>query len=154
MRRRLFGTWRRKALTATGALVLVGSAAAAGFIIFNGVDGSGNGTFANSSETPAFTVTGTSQPELSPGADSDMDVSVVNNDADGAHTLVSLAGAFTSTPSECASHLQVVAGTIFSSYAPGQTKTGTVTIRTDSGIPLTCVGGTWSVSFSGTTTTP
>jgi hypothetical protein len=155
MRRTLLGTWRRKALTATGALVLVSSAAAAGFILYSGANGSGQGTFAGGTNSPAITITGTSQPELDQGGQADLNVTVTNNDPDAAHSLTNLDGTtFSTTPAECAAHMAVATATIIGSYAAGETRNGTVTIGTLPDIPSTCAGGTWTINFGGTTTTP
>jgi hypothetical protein len=72
-----------------------------------------------------------------------MTVSAVNNDADNSHTLDTVTGTFTSTPSECASHLHVGPFTgIDGSYAAAQTKTGQVEIDFDNTAPASCAAGT------------
>lgn len=157
MRRKLFGTWRRKALTATvTALVLVGSATAA-FLVYTGAEGTANGTFGNSEETAAFTITGTNEPVLVPGQLTTLNLSITNNDPDSAHTIVDLNGtAFTSTPADCASFLVIPAGFdgVTGSYAPGETRPGTLDIQAVAATPLTCAGATWAINFNATTTTP
>jgi hypothetical protein len=152
--RREQGSRRRKlAVSAVGALAVAGAAVAA-FLVFTGADGSGNGTFEAATLSPALTISGTSQPELSPGVNANMNVSVTSNDANASHDLVDLAGtAFSSSPPECASHLAVGgASGILGTYTPGQTKTGTINIGADASLPGSCAAGTWSVTFGGTTT--
>jgi hypothetical protein len=142
---------RKLVLVALAALALPAGALAA-FVVYTGVNGSGNGSYETGSTEAAITITGTSSPQMAPGSFQIMDVSAVNNDPSNAHVLSTVTGTFSSTPSSCAALMSLSnVSLVGSSFAAGQTKPGTVQINAGA-LPPECSGGTWSVTFGGTTT--
>jgi hypothetical protein len=143
---------RRKLYAILAAALVVPAVAVAAFVIYTGVEGSGSGTYEASETRVALTITGTSSPSLRPNTTNAMSVEVRNNNPSQAHTLTALSGTFTTSPAECKDHLRLdVPASILTSYPAGATVAKSVDIVALSTTPTSCAGGTWSVSFSGTT---
>jgi hypothetical protein len=134
---------------------VVTGVAVAAFGIFTGADGSGQGTYGPSTPQVALTFTGATQPVLTgPGDAKVMTINAVNHDTTAAHSLNTLTATFSSTPASCASHLSMGTVTfIGANFAPNfNASPGSVTVTTDATTPVACASGTWSVTFTGTTT--
>jgi hypothetical protein len=143
---------KRVVIAAVAAMALSGTALAA-WIIYSGVDGSGNGTLATSTTNKAVTVTVTGSTPLAPGTTTQLAASALNNDASASHTIQTLTGTFTANPSSCAQYLALKTGSdlIGVSIAAGATRTGQVPIELNGSAPVSCAGATWSVTFGGST---
>jgi hypothetical protein len=92
---------------------------------------------------------------LTPGSSTTVNVKLTNNDPSISHTVTTLTSAFTSSPVDCAAHLTtgtvtgVGGGTV---VAGGATVTGTIVVNADATLPNDCVGGSYTLTFTGTTT--
>ena len=158
-------TRRRKVIALVSAFALTSATTAlAAFLVFQGINGSSNGTFSAASISPALTVSNTAPQITGPGDVEAMSIHIVNNDASAQHTLTSLTPTITSTPAACATFLSFSYGT--SNPMPkalpasstfdtvgGTTATGSRVIAAG-GMPNSCAGGTYTITWSGTETSP
>lgn len=161
MRSFMFGSRRRVIITALVAALALPGAALAAWIIYSGVGGSASGSFTSTTTTQnAITVQLQGVPALAgPGDSEQMSVVLKNADPSNAHAVTALTGtAFSSTPSDCAAHLTYTDGggslnPIIGTSVPagGQVNSAGVTIHADASLPSDCVGGSYTLSFAGTT---
>lgn len=163
MRRKLFGTRRRKVFSAILATLLLGAGVGvAALIIYSGTSGSGSGSIETSSTLDAMTINGTSNPVLTVGAAPvAFPVSVANNDPNTAHaiTKAGFTATITSPTAGCASHIHLTGayltdpqGTgIYSMIGPasGVNMSTQMDIAADATTPLACAGATFSIAFAG-----
>src|SRR5215471_5250162 len=110
---RRFKSWRRRtqiAVVLVAALVFA-SAAFAGWAIFTGGQGTAQGSFGSATSTnPALTITdvGGGGPISGPNGQGSVKIAVNNvNPNNVAETITGETDTFTSTPSDCASHILV-----------------------------------------------
>ncbi len=157
---RLYRRPRRKVLVISiiGALVLAGAAVAA-FILYSGTNGSANGNFTSNQTTQAaLTISnGGSVPDLQgPGDSEQMPVLITNNNPNATEAATAVTATFTSTPSECASHLSYASiaghGINGDSIPAGGSDTQPVLISADATLPMTCRTGSYTVTFTGGST--
>lgn len=143
-----------------GAALFMSVGAAAAFLIYSGVTGTPGGSFSNvTSNTGAIVVTnnGTAPATLSPNSTVDVPLNVTNADPNNSHTITSgVTVAFSSNPAACASHLSLsslTAGVVSNGtvYTAGQVRTADLVIAADSTLPSTCEAGTYTATFTGTT---
>lgn len=139
---------------------LAAGAALAAFIIFTGITGSGNGTFAGSTTNAALTFTETSQPPaLDQNNEQQMPIKITNNDPNASHTIQTVTGSFTTKDSAgnddsatCTPFLRLDPGTLVgTTIAAGASLTTSIGIVGDSSLPPSCASGTYVVTFGGTT---
>lgn len=143
---------KRKLIAAPLLLLFFAGTAFAAWVVFSGASGSGQGSFASATQQTAITIAGTNQPALAPGASTPLQVSLTNNDPNNAHTLSGFTATFTAVPSNCASFLSEGPDSISGQSVPaGGTTNGTVMINLASNAPVSCANGSWSISFTGTT---
>jgi len=140
-----------------GALAL-STAALAAWIIYSGLGGSAGGTFSSATSSASaltYSDTGTAATALTPSSSTTVNVKITNSDPNIAHTVSTLTSTFTTTPTDCAAHLTigtvtgVGGGTV---VAAGGSVTGTIAVNADATLPADCVGGTFVMTFAGTTT--
>lgn len=156
MRRFLFGSRRRKVFAALGAIALTTGTAMAAWVVYTGWVGSGpnQGTFGSATTQTAITMAPVTIPQITgPGDSQGNTASFTNQDATDAHSITSATGVFTSTPSQCASHLSFsFPGDTFPiAFTAGQTRTLTVAVSAGPSIPVACAEGSYSFTVSGTT---
>ncbi len=133
------------------SLVLAGGAAAA-WIIYSGIGGTGNGSFAASSTIDAIDINGgTPSGPLGPGASVSLPLTLVNNDTVD-HRTNTVTATFSTTPTVCASHLSSAdVGNLNAITIPGGgTMSRSITVTSDGSTPIACASGTWTVAFAGT----
>lgn len=167
MRRRLFGSRRRKVFSALLATLLLGAGSAvAAFLIFNGVSGSGNGSFTNTTSTvPAFTIGSVATPVLVPGGASEaFPLTVKNEDTSASHQLKTLTVTSSSSVPGCDSYIEFDGATGAGTWsglnnslpltvaagATDSTAGANVRIQAKPTAPLACAGATWTINFGGT----
>jgi hypothetical protein len=153
MRNFLWSSRRRKTATAsTLAFLLVAAAAVAAFIVYTGASGSGSAHVQNATTLGAITISSGDNPELSPGATTGQQFQFHNNDPGAAHTVTSLSGNVTSSPSECSGSISFNAsGGVGVVLPPSGNDTAILTWTVSNSIPASCAGATVNVSLSGTT---
>ena len=153
---RRFKAWRRRTqlvVVLAAALVFAGSALAA-WVIFTGGQGAVQGSFGSATTSPALTITdlGSGSPISCPGCTGTVKLLVNNvNPNNVSETITGETDTFTSTPSDCASHLSVqgnapLAGTVVPPN--GSTPTEIITVAADSTIPGDCPNGSYTLHIS------
>ncbi len=155
------GRKRRTLIIGVIAALALPAAAFAAWIIYTGLNGSGSGSFGSATSTlTAVTITGGAVPNIAgPGDSENMPVTIQNN-APKPENVLSVTGTVTSTPSDCASHLTMTdpgysgPGTGVAPIGLGANGTFNgqhVVISADGTLPDDCQNGSYTVTFSGTT---
>jgi hypothetical protein len=157
-RRKLIGFLVGFALAAAGGAI-------AAIVIFSGVNGSGvSGSITITSTTQAaltFQVNG-AVAGLDGGSFVNIPVKLVNNDPSASHKWTAVGTvtvADNEQPATCSSHLSVDSAGLFSTFGnitvPVGTAgvTGTLKVSLDATTPISCNGTSYTVTFSGGTTT-
>jgi hypothetical protein len=153
---RRFKEWRRRtqiAVVLAAALVFAGSALA-GWVIFTGGQGTAQGSFGSATTTnPALTITdlGGGAPMSGPNGQGTVKIAVNNvNPSNVAETITGETDTFTSTPSDCASHLSVLTSPLVGMVVPPSGSTGTViiTLASDPSLPNDCPNGSFTLHIS------
>lgn len=153
----LFGSRKRRIIAAAavlGALATTGLAVAA-FVLFTGASGSTSGTIETATINAAITVAENNAGSPVPvgGSNSGSSLKLQNVDT-AAHQLNTLTGTFSSSPSQCASHLSYSMGgsnPVGTSLNPGQTLIVPITYSADATVPAACSAATWTLAWTGTT---
>lgn len=147
---------RARKVTTLGSLAAfaVASTAVAAFIFFSGASGTTQGTIETATINAALTVSEFAAPSPVPvGGSTTATVKIKNVDT-ATHTLTALTGAFSSSPSQCASHLSYTwpGGTpVGTQYLAGQTVNTQIAYAADASTPQSCSAATWTVAWTGTT---
>ena len=147
-----------------GAALAMSVGAAAAWVVFTGLSGTGGGKFTTATGGVALTLTAETPSSSAdyiqgPGQKGAIRASIVNN-AGVPETIASVtADSIATTPAECASHLTFDSAAFMTQAANlGPIGTGGVdttfpnTLVADSSLPSTCSDGTVTVTLSGTTT--
>jgi hypothetical protein len=154
---RKFKSWRRRtqiAVVVAAAFVFAGSAFA-GWIIFTGGQGTAQGSFGSATATnPALTITdvGGGGPISGPNGQGSVKIAVNNvNPNNVAETITGETDTFTSTPSDCASHLVVqpsspLVGMVV--QPGGSTGPLVINLASDSSLPNDCPNGTFTLHIN------
>ena len=158
---------KSKALAFVAGLALAAAAgAAAAFLIYSGLSGGSSGNFSSNASTQSALIVSSdgSVGALDAGGTVIMPIRVTNADGNDQHILSANATpSFTATPSVCASHLSVGAYTdpvsgnpsqafaAGTSYGPGQARQVQVAIVADASTPGVCANGSYTVSWTATT---
>jgi len=169
LKRFIWGSRKRKVLSALAVLALVISASAtAAFFLFSGVDSTTDGSFSTAPSTAAITVSSSAgNPTLTPGGPAvSYPLVFHNNDPDAAHTITANSLSFVAWGSGTGCAASVASAfTLNGTYAAmkaapivvpaggNNTTAGAgVTIAVSNSIAPGCSGGVWELTFSGTTT--
>jgi hypothetical protein len=142
-------------------IFLAAGAAAAAFVIYSlNIGGTGTGQFAAGTTQSAVQIseTGTA-PALDSGTQVNMAIHAVNIDPDHQHMINVVGGTFTTKTaggaddtSTCASHLSTGTSTLDgTNLTLGGTADGTIPIKADATTPGSCAAGSYTVTFTGTT---
>jgi hypothetical protein len=154
---RRFKSWRRRTQLGVGlvaALVFAGGALAA-WIVYTGGQGTATGSFGSATTNPALTITDLHSgiPISGPGTSGTLKIVVNNvNPNNVAETITGETDTFTSSPSDCASHLSVpnngspLIGTVVP--ANGSTPTEIMNVAADSSLPGDCPNGSYTLQIS------
>jgi len=154
---RRFKSWRRRtqiAVVLVAALVFA-SAAFAGWAIFTGGQGTAQGSFGSATSSgQALTITdlGGGVPIGGPNSGGTVRIAVDNvNPNNVAETITGETDTFTSTPSDCASHLLVqpsspLVGMVVQPF--GTAGPLTINLAADSSLPNDCPNGTFTLHIS------
>lgn len=156
---------KSKALAFVAGLALASAAGALAFVVINGLTGSSSGNFTSNSSTQSALIVSANGPvgDLDAGGAVAMPIKVTNSDGSGHILSANAAASFSSTPTDCASHLSVggysdpATGNPSSALSAGASYTGNqvrdvqVIINADPSTPSDCVGGHYTVSWTATT---
>lgn len=146
-----------------GVAVFAGSGLAA-FLILTGVDGSGQGSFATAQAGGAavtITPAGTWSLPLDSGTTQQYPITATNNTTGpGGETVDTITATFTTKDvngsddtATCGPYLSLQGWTLSANpIGFGQSTQGTVNIALGNAAPVSCAGGTWLATFSGSTT--
>lgn len=162
-------TRRRKIAALVLSLVATSATTAiAAFIIYSGVSGSAGGQFTATSTTEsALRFASTANPTLTPGAASvPFALTLQNADPNAAHTLTSTNYSVSSSEAGCEAYVEITGeyqskqtdinstNPAFDIPVPAGTTDTTAfdgtTIRALNGAPSSCIGATFTVTFTGT----
>jgi hypothetical protein len=159
MLKKCFSTRKRASVASAVITMLVcAGTAVAAWVIYSGINGSAGGSFSSTTTSATALTYATGTPAataLTPGSSTTVNVKLTNNDPSISHTVTTLTSAFTSSPVDCAAHLTTgtVTGIGGGTVVPaGGSVTGTVIVNADASLPNDCVGGTYTLTFSGTST--
>jgi hypothetical protein len=83
----------------------------------------------------------------------DFTVNAGDIDPNASHTIATVMATFSTSPSDCASHLSLsgTSGLVGQTITSGHQVQGTVTVAADSSLPGDCASGSYTANFSGTT---
>jgi len=152
----LFGTRRRKAASAVCLLFLISGSAFAAWAIVSGGSGPAAGKFQTATTSNALVFAATpslvTQP-LAPSVTGDLGVTITNN-ATVAESISSITATFTSSPTDCASHLTFLP-TPFVGVSVGAGASlpldALQTVHADATLPVDCSAGSFTAALTAVT---